>query len=80
MFVRLGKLGSLTLMKQPVLEKENSEFRHVVYKIDFMSHPTRDRGCKCIHVHPRRHTVTHRHKHKYIIYIYIYIYIYMNHD
>ena len=41
MVKKLGRLGYLALVRQPVLEKKNSEFRLVKLhlKIDFVSHP-----------------------------------------
>ena len=42
----LGRLGSLPLVRQPVLEKENSEFKSVklCLRIDLVSHPARVEG------------------------------------
>ena len=42
----LDRLGSLTKVGQPVLEKENSEFKPVVFhlKSDLVSHPALGEG------------------------------------
>ena len=44
----LGRLISLTLVRQPVSEKENSEFETALlcFKIDFVSHPACGRGVR----------------------------------
>ena len=50
---QLGKLGSLTLLGQPVKEKENSEFKLVVFclKTDLVSHPACGGGVEWIYTY-----------------------------
>ena len=65
-----GRLGSLILVRPPVKEKENSEFKNVKLrsKIDLVTHFASLKGVS-------RHTHTHTHTHTIYIYIYIHIYI-----
>ena len=48
----MGRLNFLALLRQPVKEKENSDFKPVVFhlKIDLVSHPAHGGGIGRIHI------------------------------
>ena len=52
----LGRLGSLTLLSQPVLEKENFEFKpaKIRLKIDLVLHTARSDGLVYIYIYIRK--------------------------